>query len=168
MFHPLDLARFAIDEFLRGLDGLTEEEAARRLDKADGTQMNAPAWTTAHLAYHWLQRPERLRRYSWGSDDPTPPTLAEARGWLEEGRRHTEDWLSRADAALMASIPPRTGGESVGTSLMRATLHTWFHIGEINAIRQMLGHPEIGFVGDMIGHLEWRDEDGHPARTSVT
>ncbi len=38
---------------------------------------------------------------------------------------------------------------------MRATLHTWFHAGEINAVRQMLGHAEIPFVGTMIGQLEW-------------
>ena len=39
---------------------------------------------------------------------------------------------------------------------MRAVLHTWFHTGEINAVRQMLGHAEIPFVGKMLGNLEWR------------
>ena len=38
---------------------------------------------------------------------------------------------------------------------MRATLHTWFHTGEINAMRQMLGHAEIQFVGTMPGQLEY-------------
>ena len=39
---------------------------------------------------------------------------------------------------------------------MRAVLHTWFHAGEINAVRQMLGHAEIPFVGEMLGSIEWR------------
>ncbi len=58
----------------------------------------------------------------------------------------------------MLHVPPGnvTGGENVGTALMRATLHTWFHTGEISAIRQMLGHPEIAFVGNMLGNLEWK------------
>jgi hypothetical protein len=56
-----------------------------------------------------------------------------------------------------------TAAESVGTYLMRTVLHTWFHAGEVNAIRQMLGHPKIPFVGPMIGNLEW-----HPDRIIVT
>ena len=28
-------------------------------------------------------------------------------------------------------------------------------VGEINAICQMLGHPEIFFVGGLVGNLEW-------------
>jgi predicted site-specific integrase-resolvase len=49
-------------------------------------------------------------------------------------------------------------GESIGTAIMRATLHTWFHAGEINAVRQMLGHAEMPFVGAMLGRLEWQEE----------
>ena len=37
---------------------------------------------------------------------------------------------------------------------MRNAFHYWFHAGEVNAIRQLLGHPEIIFVGEMIGTLE--------------
>ncbi len=40
---------------------------------------------------------------------------------------------------------------------MGATLHSWFHTGEVNAIRQLLGHPEIFFTGPLEGRLEWRD-----------
>jgi hypothetical protein len=38
---------------------------------------------------------------------------------------------------------------------MRAILHTWFHTGEVNAMRQKLGYPEIQFVGQMTGQLEY-------------
>jgi hypothetical protein len=156
MYEPLDLARFALSEFRRGLEGLTEPEAQTRLPKADGTQMNAISWTVAHIAGHWLHRPAKLTRFAFGSPDPTPPTLAEALGWLEEGRVFMESWLPRADEALMVRMPEGTGGENVGTSLIRAVLHTWFHTGEINAVRQMLGHREIPYVGQVLGAMEWK------------
>jgi hypothetical protein len=44
--------------------------------------------------------------------------------------------------------------ENVGTVLMRNTYHYWFHAGEVYAIRQLLGHGEIIFVGPMQGRLE--------------
>ena len=56
---------------------------------------------------------------------------------------------------LTADRPPELRGESVGTFLARAVMHTWFHIGEINAARQLLGHGEIRFVGALDGWLEW-------------
>jgi hypothetical protein len=30
----------------------------------------------------------------------------------------------------------------------RAVSHSWFHAGDVNAVRQLLGHAEIRFVGD--------------------
>jgi hypothetical protein len=158
MYKSNELAMFALAEFERGLQGLTEEEAAVRMKKADGSSMNAIAWTVAHIAGHWLNRPEHLRRYSWGSDDPTPPSLADAIAWLREGRAFAERWLPGADDALLQRVPEdgSTGGENIGTAVLRATLHTWFHTGEINAVRQMLGHAEIPYVGKMLGVVEWR------------
>ena len=158
MFEPAQIARFALSEFRRGLDGLTDDEARVRMRKADGTEMNAISWTACHVAGHWLHRPPELHRYRFGSDDPTPPPLSEALSLLENARAFMESWVPTASEELMLRIPPGnvTGGENVGTALMRATLHTWFHTGEINAIRQMLGHPEIPFVGQMRGNLEWK------------
>ena len=38
--------------------------------------------------------------------------------------------------------------ESVGTLVRRMTYHYWYHLGESQAIRQMLGHTDLpGFVG---------------------
>lgn len=178
MYHPMELARFALSEFERGLHGLSDEDARVRLAKRDGTQMNAIAWIVAHVAQHWLgvrslatgqPRPSGLARYGSGSADPTPPPLAEALGLLREARASL-DWLAGADEALLGAsreeqlktrLSPTLLAlglhqENVGTALLRAVLHTWFHAGEINAIRQMLGHPEIFFVGRLVGQLEWR------------
>ena len=157
MYYPYDLARFALAEFARGVEGLTDDEARTRLTKADGTQMNAISWIAGHIAGHWLRRPARLDRFDFGSNDATPPSLEEALQLLGEAQA-TIAAIGNADDALLSSKPGggRDPGENIGTAIMRAVLHTWFHTGEINAIRQMLGHPEISFVGQMIGNLEWR------------
>jgi hypothetical protein len=39
---------------------------------------------------------------------------------------------------------------------MRNTYHYFFHAGEINAVRQQLGHPEIPFIGLMQGTWSFR------------
>lgn len=178
MYEPIQLARFALSEFERGLDGLTDEEARTRVTKAGGTRMNAISWIIGHVAQHWLnvrslatleRRPSGLRRFQSGPDaDPTPPPLSEVLKLLHDARASL-DWITNAGDAFLATtreeiltpnlrpaqIELGMDKESVGTALMRAILHTWFHTGEINAIRQMLGHPEIFFVGPMIGNLEW-------------
>jgi hypothetical protein len=157
MYRPIELARFALSEFQRGLEGLTDEEARVRLTKADGSHMNAVSWTVGHIAGHWLLRPPHLDRYNFRSNDPTPPSLEEARQHLQDAKAFVERWLPSASDELLSRLPPdNVDGETVGTGLMRMILHTWFHAGEINAIRQMLGHAEITYVGRLLGNLEWR------------
>ena len=156
MYRPNELARFALAEFRRGLEDLTDEEARTRMRKADGSEMNAISWTAGHIAGHWLNRPEQLQQFAPGSGDPTPPPLDEMQAALDEAKTVTDIWLPTADDSLLSSKPDNLHGESVGTGVMRAVLHTWFHIGEINAIRQQLGHAEIAFVGRMAGALKWR------------
>ncbi len=163
MFQPAELARFALSDFERGLEGLTDEEARTRVAKADGTQMNAISWTVGHIAWHWLsvaayarqkQRPSGLEPFATGPNaDPSPPPLSDVLKLLDDAKASIE-WIASADDVLM-STARREGFESVGTALMRAVLHTWFHTGEINAIRQTLGHAEIRFVGPLLGNLEW-------------
>ena len=168
MYQPIELARFTQAEFQRGLEGLTDEEARTRMRKADGSEMNAISWTVGHIAGHWLlvasaggdEEPDRaLLRYFGQKADSTPLLLTVALRLLEEAEASI-DWLLSADESLLSSTPDDLRRESVGTRVMRVVLHTWFHIGEINAVRQILGHDEIGFVGDITGHLEWRGGGG--------
>jgi len=156
VFEIASIAHFALNEFERGLEGLTDDEARTRLVKAGGAEMNATSWTAAHIAGHWLWRPAHLDRYTPGFSDPTPPSLDDARALLAEAKAFQTTWLASLTGEKLASKPPGFQGENVGTGIMRAALHTWFHIGEINAIRQMLGHPEIAYVGTMLGNLEWQ------------
>jgi hypothetical protein len=164
MYLPVELARFALSEFERGLEGLTDDEARMRLPKGDGGEMNSISWTAGHIAWHWgrvrwmaTDEPydPALDQFANGSPDPTPPSLERARHFLA-GAAEGADWIASADDALMARVSPEKSRESVGTALMRVVLHTWFHAGEINAMRQTLGHPEIVFVGRLLGSLEWR------------
>ncbi len=168
MYQPLELARFALSEFERGLEGVTDEEARRRMAKADGTEMNAISWTIGHIAGHWLsvaayakqeEQPGKVLRFVGPEADATPLHLTDALKMLDDAKRSI-DWLGSAGDPLLSSSPAGyfLSSESVGTNVMRAVLHTWFHTGEINAVRQMLGHAEIPFAGKLIGNLEWRSE----------
>jgi hypothetical protein len=48
---------------------------------------------------------------------------------------------------------------NIGTMLLRATYHYWFHNGEANAIRQLLGHANVPeFVGDIAKEAPYRSE----------
>ena len=161
MYLASELARYALSEFERGIEGVTDDEAQVQLTKADESKMNAIAWIVAHIAWHWLrvgkqatQESEGDRSLSVWNTDPTPPPMKVALRRLNSAKASVS-WIDDAGSDVLS----RSGGrENVGTALMRVVLHTWFHIGEINAIRQMLGHDEIVYVGEMKGRLEWRND----------
>jgi len=50
-------------------------------------------------------------------------------------------------------------GQTIGSALRRVTYHYWYHIGEIQAIRQMLGHKRLPeYVGDIEMEAPYRPE----------
>ena len=50
-------------------------------------------------------------------------------------------------------------GQTIGSALRRVTYHYWYHIGEIQAIRQMLGQKELPeYVGDIETEAPYRPE----------
>jgi len=50
-------------------------------------------------------------------------------------------------------------GQSVGSALRRITYHYWYHTGEIQAIRQMLGDANLPeYVGDIELQAPYRPE----------
>lgn len=168
MYIPAELASFSFSEFERGLEGISDEDARVRMKKADGTEMNAISWSVRHIAGHWLavaayasgeEYASRLDRFFGPEADPTPPPLSEALGLLAEAQASIQ-WIGKADDGLLAETREGLQGSAthgnVGTAIMKVVLHTWHHIGEINAVRQMLGHPTISFVGPQLGKLEWR------------
>ena len=50
-------------------------------------------------------------------------------------------------------------GQSLGSALRRITYHYWYHTGEIQAIRQMLGHKDLPeYVGNIEMEAPYRPE----------
>jgi hypothetical protein len=104
----------------------------------------------------------RVYRYRTGTEVPAdPPPIDETRQLLREAREATA-WLATADEALLASTVNAADAsrtiaiEPIGKNVVRAVLHTFTHSGEVLAIRQMLGHPEIGFM--KMADLPWPGE----------
>jgi len=159
MFQTVDLARVAVTEFRRGLEGLSAEESSIRVSKADGTTMNAIAWSVQHIARHWWNAKQAATGATAASvppasSDGTPPAWQDALAHFDVA---TSDlaWIDVTNDEQFLAIPAFSQRESTGTFLGRAIFHTWFHIGEINAVRQMLGHDEIMFVGPAGAELTW-------------
>ena len=170
MTHPLvEQLRFARSEFRRGLEGVTEEEARRRI-----LPMNCIAWNVGHLAWqeqrYWLYRaqeqmllPDINEQFAYGAPASTP-SLDEV--W-EAWRKITEAadrWLDSVTTETLQSNVVMDGKQSeyiFGSLLQRTLYHYWYHIGENAAIRQSLGHTGLpDFVGDIDEEAPYRAESG--------
>lgn len=161
MAHPLvEQLRFTRGEFLRCLDGLSARDAS-----VQHGQMNCISWTIGHLAAHEnnifvflaqnkITHPNLRKTCGFGSPRSTPN--------LDEMRAAWRDVTAQADVFLDTLTTEKLLEhfqwqgeplkESIGTMLQRTIYHYWYHLGEVHAIRQMLGHRDLPeFVGDMRG-----------------
>ncbi|HKG52905.1 MAG TPA: DinB family protein [Anaerolineales bacterium] len=168
MTHPLvDQLRFTRLEWLRGLDDVTEEEGARRF-----AAMNCISWTVGHLAWHeqrtFLQRPQgkivfpQLNElFAYGAP-ANMPSLKEMREIWQIVSKTADPFLDTLTTeALQADLllNGESVGQSLGSALRRITYHYWYHIGEIQAIRQILGHANLPeYVGDIETEAPYRPE----------
>lgn len=168
MPHPLvDQIRFTRREWLRGLQGLSEEDAARHF----GT-MNCISWIVGHLAWHeqrsWLQRaqgripfPKLNELFAYGAPMSTP-ALGEMRAMWEAVTKTADGFLDDLTTDSLQSELLLNGqpvGQTVGSVLQRVTYHYWYHIGEIQAIRQMLHNKDLPeYVGDIDSEAPYRPE----------
>jgi hypothetical protein len=159
MLHPLvTQLRFARSEFQRCLDGVSPEDAVRRL-----LPMNCLSWIVGHLAnqeqYMWVYvaqhrviAPGLNELVGFGRPATTPDWEEMWAAWWSVTEA-ADQFLDTLTAELLDVQPVMNGkplAESYGTLLMRNIYHYWFHTGEAHAIRQQLGHPNLPqFVGDM-------------------
>ena len=170
MTHPLvDQFRFTRREWLRGLEGVSEEDAARHFGP-----MNCISWTVGHLAWHehryWLELaqgqmhfPTLNEIYAYGAPMSTP-SLKEMLDLWHQVTQAADAYLETLTGeTLLQDELLRDGqsvGQSIGSALRRVTYHYWYHIGEIQAIRQMLAAganlPE--YVGDIEVEAPYRPE----------
>ena len=154
MPHPLVVQlRFTRREWLRGLETVTADDAARRIGR-----INPIAWMIGHLAWqeqlYWLERAQRVtpvpevKRFGYGKP-LSVPSLDEAWAWWRAVTTAADPYLdSLAGSALTRAWKRERSGETPGTKLLRTTYHYWFHLGESQAVRQMLGTARLpDFVG---------------------
>jgi hypothetical protein len=166
MPHPLiSQLYFARKEFVRGLEGVTAEDACKRF-----LPMNCLSWNVGHLAWqeqrYWLTHmqgitliPELNELVGYGRPASTPPLDEMWSAW------HT---VTRAADEFLDALTPETilqpyiyNGEitqyPVGSRIQRVLYHYWYHTGENAAIRQMLGHTDLPqFVGDIEDEAPFR------------
>lgn len=173
MAHPMvEQLRFTRQSFVTALGDLSVEEGNRHFGS-----MNSAGWIVGHLAaqeqFYWLAaaqgklpRPEVLACAS-GQPMSTPPIDAMWSAWREitTAADGFLDTLT-SDMLLTHLNNPDTGQpwhENIGTMLHRMIYHYWFHIGESQAIRQLLGHTDLpSFVGAIGREAPYRPADGTP------
>jgi hypothetical protein len=169
MPHPLvDQLRFTRSEWLRGLEGISEADATRHFGP-----MNCISWTVGHLAWQehrfWMQHAQRKvllpqdvnDAFAMGAPMTTPALNAALEIW-----RHVtaaaDPFLDTLTSASLQRDLPRDGqsvGRSIGSALRRTTYHYWYHIGEIQAVRQMLGQSDLPqYVGNIEIEAPYRPE----------
>jgi hypothetical protein len=157
--HPLvTQLRFARSEFLRCLEGVSAEDAIRRLEP-----MNCISWIVGHLANqehrYWVLRaqerdlaPGLNELVGYGMPASTPHLGEMWSIWrtVTQSADHFLDTLTPSKLQTRLEHDGLRLDESIGTLLQRNLYHYWFHTGEAHAIRQMLGHRDLPqFVGDI-------------------
>ena len=166
MTHPLvDQFRFTRSEWLHGLEGVTEEEGARHFG-----QMNC--WTVVHLAWHeqrtFLQRPQNIilfpvlnEIFAFGAPMSTPSFNEMLETW-HTVTQAADSYLDSLTTEILLTDLLLNGepvGQTRGDALRRITYNYWYHIGEIQAIRQMIGHRDLyQYVGNIEAEAPYRPE----------
>ena len=168
MPHPLvEQFRFTRSEWLRGLEGISEDDGARHFGP-----MNCIGWTVGHLAWHeqrtWLERsqgvvlfPELNVVFKYGAPMSTPSFAEMLATWRTVAKEADPylDTLTTESFLGDLKLRGKSVGQSVGSAMRRITYHYWYHIGEIQAIRQMLGHANLPeYVGDIEKEAPYRAE----------
>lgn len=168
MPHPLVLQlRFTRSEFKRGLVGLSEADACRRI-----LPMNCISWNVGHLAWqeqcYWLkllqgQTPLPFIEELAASGQPasTPPLAEMWEAWqtiIQLVDPFLDTFTAETLQTTHALVGPRKDYVlTAGNLLQRVIYHYWYHTGENMAIRQMLGHTNLPqFVGNIDEEAPYR------------
>ena len=168
MTHPLvDQFRFTRSEFLRGLDGVTEEDGARHFG-----QMNCISWIVGHLAWHeqrtFLTRPQNMILFPklndvFSSGAPmSTPSLKEMLETRQAVAKAADPYLDSLTIEILLTdllLNGESVGQTRGDAMRRITYHYLFHLGEVLAIRQMIGGTNLPeYVGNIETEAPYRPE----------
>jgi hypothetical protein len=158
--HPLVAQlKFTRSEFKRGLKGLSEQDASKRL-----MPMNCISWNVGHLAWQeqryflyygqgQMPFPEVQEEYAYGALASTP-SLREVLNYWRKITAAANPWLESLTTEKLQEYYMKRDGKPgtriFGDLLLRTIYHYWYHTGENLAIRQMLGHTNLPqFVGNI-------------------
>jgi uncharacterized damage-inducible protein DinB len=159
MAHPLvTQLRFSRSEFRRALENVSSEEASKRL-----LPVNSIGWMVAHLAWHehsyWIERAQgksiipRLKELAGYRKPASTPPIDEMWAAWHTVTQAADVYLEILTVEILKShlvVNEKPLPASVGDMLQRMIYHYWYHIGESQAVRQLLGHKNLPeFVGDI-------------------
>jgi len=168
MTHPLiDQLRFTRSEFMRGVKGITDADARKRL-----LPMNCISWNIDHLAWQEQRYFLHFRQgkmffsdinesFAYGAPASTPPLKEVLSAW-KKITVAADPWL---DTLTPAKLQKHVMSNSKPTAriysnlLQRVIYHYWYHIGENLTIHQQLGHKRLPqFVGAIDTQALYRPE----------
>jgi hypothetical protein len=159
MTHPLvTQLRFSRSEFRRALENVSVEDASKRL-----LPMNSIGWMVAHLAWHehsyWIERAQgksiipQLKELAGYHKPASTPAIDEMWAAWRTVTQAADVYLETLTVEILQShlvVNEKPLPASIGDMLQRMIYHYWYHIGESQAARQLLGHKNLPeFVGDI-------------------
>jgi len=150
-----------------GLADLSRNDAETRIEP-----MNPISWMVGHLAAHeqtiWLKIPQgravdtAVDLCKPGQPAVTPPYDVMLAAWEQIIAETTPylDALTLNDLTQTLTYEGEPLRESTGTMLHRLIYHYWYHLGEMQAIRQLLGHRDLpAYVGRIPASAQFRTDD---------
>jgi len=151
--------KFTRSEFKKGFSGVTEEDGKQRM-----IPINSIGWIVGHLAWHeqyyWLKRargkiliPEISDQVGFGKPASTPSLKKMISCW-EKITCDSDDYLCQLKESNLLDHMIVKGKElpfNIGTMISRVIYHYWYHNGEMQVLRQLMGHSDLPeFVSDDI------------------
>ena len=168
MPHPLIIQlRFTRSEFKRGLEGLSDADARRRI-----FPMNCISWNIGHMAWqeqrYWLTRlqglvplPQLNELVGYGRPACTPPLAEMWEAW-QTITQLADPFLDALTIPMLQEVhylDDQQTDYTAGNLLQRVIYHYWYHTGENAAIRQLLGDTDLPeFVGNIDDEAPYRPE----------
>ena len=149
MTHPLvDQFRFTRSEWLRGLEGVSEEDAARHFGP-----MNCISWNVGHLAWHeqryWLERaqgrilfPNLNEMYAYGAPMSTPALRDMLDAWRQVTQA-ADQYLDSLTNGFGVKFTPQ-GGKALPFQYRPRTQADW----PAPAFAEWLVSPRYGTSND--------------------
>lgn len=149
--------RNAREQWLSGIEGITDDEGVKRFEP-----INSISWMVGHLAafeqFLWVEVAQgkgvsdAVKACAFGKPASTPPMsdmMTDFAAITAAADRYL-DTLLEEDMDSFLEFRGKKLGENIGTFLLRQTWHYWYHLGESQAVRQLLGHTDlIPYVGDI-------------------